>query len=277
MMRRGCDPKVLREEEYADDSHLDVRYRTHQLYTLDPVDFGRWTLERLSWRGDEQVLDVGCGPGDLLGEMACRHGRWGALIGLDFSAGMVGQAMGRCEGLEVRFLVGDAQSIPFPDGAFDVVMARHMLYHVPDIDRVVAEAARALRPRGRLLVTTNSARTMPEYKAMCDRAAARFPAMVEPDPITLRFSLENAPAFLETHFDGVETHILSGTLRFPSVQPILDYFASHRSMSMRDGHTDGDWEAVMDYVRAETEAAITRAGHFEVAKVTGALVGVKGG
>jgi hypothetical protein len=101
--------------------------------------------------------------------------------------------------------------------------------------------------------------------------------MVQPDPITRRFSLENAPAFLEPHFDGIETHFLRGTLRFPSAQPFLDYFASHRSMSMRDGHADGEWEAVLDYVRAETESAVTRAGHFDVSKITGALVGVKGG
>ena len=49
------DQKRLSEEAYADDSHLDVRYRTHQLYTVEPVDFGRWTLERLAWQGDERV------------------------------------------------------------------------------------------------------------------------------------------------------------------------------------------------------------------------------
>ena len=41
------DPTILREQAYADDAHLDIRRRTHQLYTVDPVDFGRWTLERV--------------------------------------------------------------------------------------------------------------------------------------------------------------------------------------------------------------------------------------
>ncbi len=68
--KQGQDPRILREQAYADAAHLDVRYRTHQLYTVDPVSFGRWTLELLTWRGDERVLDVGCGPGTLLIEMA---------------------------------------------------------------------------------------------------------------------------------------------------------------------------------------------------------------
>ena len=274
-LQRGCDPRVLREQEYADDSHLDVRYRTHQLYTLDPVDFGRWTLERLEWQGDERVLDVGCGPGDLLRQMARTLPDWRALIGFDLSAGMVAQAMERTQGQEVRFLVADAQSVPVPDETFDVVMARHILYHVPDIDRAVSEAARVLRPHGRILVTTNSAHTMPEYQALMAGAARRFPGMERRERITDRFSVENASAFLEHYFDALKAHILRGTLRFPSAQPLLEYFASQRSMIMRDDHTHSEWEAVLDFVRIEAESVIACAGHFDISKITGALVGVR--
>jgi SAM-dependent methyltransferase len=274
-LQRGCDPKVLREQEYADDSLLDVRYRTHQLYTLDPVDFGRWTLERLAWQGDERVLDVGCGPGDLLRGMADARIGWRALVGFDLSAGMAAQAMDRAQGREVRFLAADAQSVPFPDETFDVVMARHMLYHVPDIDRAVSQAARVLRPHGRILVTTNSAHTMPEYQALMEGAARRFPGMERQERITDRFSLENASDFLEPYFHALKAYILRGTLRFPSAQPLLDYFASHRSMTMRDDHTDSDWEAVLGFVRIEAESVIADAGHFDVSKITGALVGVR--
>jgi SAM-dependent methyltransferase len=276
-LQRGFDPRVLREQEYADDSHLDVRRRTHQLYTLEPVDFGRWTLERLAWHGEERVLDVGCGPGDLLLQMARRHPGWQALVGFDLSAGMAAQAMERTQGQQVRFLMADAQSVPFPDETYDVVMARHMLYHVPDIDRALSEAARVLRPQGRILVTTNSAHTMPEYQALMEGAARRFPGMERRERVTDRFSVENAPVFLEPYFDAVETHILRGTLRFPSAQPLLEYFASHRSLTMRDDHTDSEWQAILDFVRAEVESVTARSGHFDVSKITGAVVGVRGG
>ena len=118
---------------------------------------------------------------------------------------------------------------------------------------------------------------MPEYRELCDQAATRFPAMVQPDPITNRFSLENAPAFLESHFESPQTYILRGTLRFPSAQPFVDYFVSHRSMSMRAGHTEREWQAVLAYIQSEVKSAIAREGHFDVSKITGALVGIKGG
>jgi len=272
----GYDPAVLRQEAYADDTHLGVRRRTHQLYTVDPVDLGRWTMERLPWRGDERVLDVGCGPGDLLRSMARHRDGWGVLAGFDFSAGMAAQAAAAAAGLPVRVMVADAQANPFPDRSFDVVLARHMLYHVPDIGRAVAEAARVLRPGGYFLATTNSAGTMPEYWAIRERAARRFPAMTRPNTLAHRFSLENGVAFLEPHFCRIEVHTLPGILRFPAAQPFVDYFATTRALSMPAGHTDAEWEAVIDFVRAEAEAVVARQGRLDVTKITGAIVGVKG-
>jgi SAM-dependent methyltransferase len=276
MPRPMQDPTVLREQAYADRTHLDVRRRTHQLYTVDPVDFGQWTLAQIPWRGNERVLDVGCGPGDLLREMACHGEAWGLLAGFDFSTGMAIQAAAATRGLPVCIFVGDAQAIPCPDASLDVVMARHMLYHVPDIDRAVAEAARVLCRGGYLVVTTNGAHSMHEYQVLRDRAAARFPSMKSPEMSTERFSLENGPEFLRPCFDAVTSTTLTGMLRFPAAQPLVDYFASSRSLTMDPAHSEADWRAVLDFVRAEVQATITEDGCFDVTKVTGAIVGRKG-
>jgi SAM-dependent methyltransferase len=271
------DRNVLREEAYADDSRLGVRCRTHQLYTVDPVDFGGWTLERVPWRGDERVLDVGCGPGDLLCEMARRSAGWQALVGFDLSPGMAAKALRSGAGLPISWFVGDAQTLPFPAASFDVVMARHMLYHVPDISRAVAEAARVLRPDGYFLVATNSLHTMAEFWTLCEQAAARFPAMYPSVQLSTRFAVENAPAYLEPHFDRLQTHLLPGTLRFPTAEPFIEYFESSRALLMRPGHTAAEWQAVLDFVRGQAEAIVTREGRLDVGKVTGAIVGVKRG
>jgi len=271
----GQDPTILRKQAYADAVNLDVRQRTHQLYTVDPVDFGRWTLERLPWRGDERVLDVGCGPGDLLCEMARQHSGWEMLVGFDFSSGMAAQAARQARGLPVHVFVGDAQAMPFPGGAFDVVLACHMLYHVPDIGLAVSEAVRVLRPNGYFMATTNSAHTMPEYMTLRRRAADRFPGLTSPEMITGAFSLENGPEVLRPHFEQVKVHTLPGTLRFPTAQPFVDYFASTRALTMPPGHTDAEWQAVLDFVQAETEQVVASRGCFDVTKVTGAIVGIK--
>jgi SAM-dependent methyltransferase len=259
---QGQDSRILRERAYADAAHLDVRYRTHQLYTVNPVSFGRWTRHRKMANSQAVVLD---------------QGEWGALFGFDLSAGMISEAVQSAAGLPVHFFAGDAQAIPFSQSFFDVVMARHMLYHVPSIDRAVAEAARVLRPGGRFVATTNSAHTMPEYHALRKRASDRFPAMTEPGPSTHSFSLENGASFVQAQFDRVEVHALPGTLRFPTAQPFMDYFASCRALIMDPDHTDAEWQAILDFVRADVKAVIAREGRFDVTKLGGAIVAVKGG
>jgi hypothetical protein len=116
---------------------------------------------------------------------------------------------------------------------------------------------------------------MPEYQALLEGAARRFSCIERRERVTDRFSLENAPDFLRPYFSAVQAHILRGTLRFPSAQPLLDYFASHRALTMRGGHTDSEWDAVLDFVQTEVESVIARTGHFDVSKTTGALVGVR--
>lgn len=271
-----CDQILLRDRAYADNSHLDVRCRTHQLYTVDPVDFGEWTLEKISWDSVERILDVGCGPGDLLRALA-RSGTGHLRIGFDLSPGMATQASDAISSAVAAFFVADIQAIPFPSSSFDVVMARHMLYHVPNMDQGIVEAARVLRPGGQFLATTNSAQTMPQYRAILQRARSHFPAMAVPGTTSSRFNSENAPQFLEPHFRQIEQHTLTGTLRFPSAQPFVAYFASGRDLIMHPDHSEMEWQAVLDFVQARAEEIIAGQGCLDITKITGAITGRKGG
>ena len=71
---------------------------------------------------------------------------------------MVDEAVARAKDgryAQIRGRVCDVQALPFKDDAFDVVIANHMLYHVPDPDRGVAELARVVHRDGVVLAATN--------------------------------------------------------------------------------------------------------------------------
>ena len=57
---------------------------------------------------------------------------------------------------DVPLLVSDAQTLPFASNSFDVALAMHMLYHVPDRAQALAEMRRVVRPGGVVLALTNS-------------------------------------------------------------------------------------------------------------------------
>ena len=99
------------------------------------------------------VLEVGSGGG-LLAEEFARMGC--EVTGVDPSAGSVDAARTHAHGagLDIRYVVARGEELPFPDASFDLVLCCDVLEHVDDVERVLAEAARVLRPGGAYLYDT---------------------------------------------------------------------------------------------------------------------------
>ena len=126
------------EDEIRKSARLEQR---HWWYS------GRRALVRRLVRGVPagRALDVGCGSA---GNTAVLRDLGWQVTGLEFSPAAASLARGR--GLPV--VRGDARRLPFPDESFDLVMSTDMWEHIEEDDLVAAEAARVLRPGGRLLV-----------------------------------------------------------------------------------------------------------------------------
>lgn len=99
------------------------------------------------------MLDAGCGDGLFARQVAAP-----TVVGIDNSPAMVERA--RSRGVDAR--AARIEELPFEDGAFDVVVCNWVLYHLPDVDRGIAELARVLRPGGRFVGAYNGERHMEE-------------------------------------------------------------------------------------------------------------------
>jgi ubiquinone/menaquinone biosynthesis C-methylase UbiE len=123
----------------------------------------RRMVEAVAWRGDEWVLDVGCGNGFLLIEMA-KHLTTGHATGIDLWKAEAGAQSSESawrnahiEGVQDRIAIHnvDARTLPFANQSFDVVVSALMLHHAGgsgDRDQVVREMVRVLKPGGTLLL-----------------------------------------------------------------------------------------------------------------------------
>ncbi len=135
----------------------DANVRTIEaVYTTpDVVEQRRVVLDLLDPHVGEDVLDIGSGPGYLAREVAQQVGPSGAVWGVDPSESMLATAA-RLETGEhaatLRFGIGDAVNLPFPDGSFDAITATQVYEYVADMPAALAEARRVLRPGGRLLI-----------------------------------------------------------------------------------------------------------------------------
>lgn len=103
-----------------------------------------------------KVLDIGCGAGTQA-RLWAESGY--EVFGLDVNAPLieVGRTRAREEGLDVRFDVGSATSLPYEDGSMDVCLMPELLEHVEDWQSCIQEAVRVLKPGGVFYLSTTNA------------------------------------------------------------------------------------------------------------------------
>lgn len=147
--------KTVNNAIYRDMGHAwwddDVGMFSTIRFFVNPVRFGyfRRVVEMcdLSPGAGLRVLDVGCGGGFLSEDFA----RLGFCVtGIDPAPESVEAARVHAakEGLAIDYVVGVGESLPFPDGSFDIVVCCDVLEHVEDVERVAAEIGRVLKPGG---------------------------------------------------------------------------------------------------------------------------------
>lgn len=219
------DPDFV-ARQYRDASNLGARIALHRRFSTDEQPLPRWIFGQLDLPPDGRILELGCGPGLLWTENLERVPDGWTITLTDASAGMVREAEDRLgSDRRYRFIVADAQEVPFEDGAFDAVIANHMLYHVPDRPRALSEVARVLRPGGHLYAATNGEGHMRELGPMRHVLDPTHP----PDAATKEppgFSLENGAAQLSPWFPHVALRRHEGALLVTEWEPLLNYLLS---------------------------------------------------
>src|SRR3954471_965456 len=163
-----------------------LAFEAYYLHSTFRGKFVVWAglLDRLGLRGDERILDLGCGRGAVL-MMAAQHLTTGRAVGVDLwrrgdQSGNSAEAARRnavAEGVadRVELHTGDMTALPFEDNGFDVVLSNFAIHNISGRggrEKAISEAVRVLRPGGRVLIV--DVRATRQYQAqlarlgMCD-------------------------------------------------------------------------------------------------------------
>ena len=220
------DQRYLRGEQYRDASNLEKRASLHDRFSTNPTGWSAWMAAALDFPKEARVLEIGAGPGYLWRSQGEQLPSGWQVTLSDFSPGMVAQAQSGLAGASraYRFAVLDAQNLPFPAESFDGVIANHMLYHVPDRPRALAEIQRVLCPGGRFFAATNGKDHLRELREWIARAADLSGEQIEAR--FLPFSLENGLDQLTAHFQDVKMTPYFDSLEVTQAEPLVAYVQS---------------------------------------------------
>ncbi len=254
-------------QQYRDADNLNARIALHQQCSTNPYGWMRWIFDHFRLSAGETVLEVGCGPGSLWTQNVDRLPDSARITLTDFSPGMVDAARAalgappRSGQPAFTFQVADAQALPFEPGAFDVVIANHMLYHVPDIDAALRELRRVLRAGGRLYASTVG---HGHLKGITDLVRRFDPAIpYDTGGPAERFGLENGAVILGRTFDAVRLHIYADALHVTDAALLAAYVGS-----MLPQGTELTAAQLADFQHL-VEFEIERAGYLHIAKAQG--------
>ena len=243
-------------QNYESDENL-VKRQGLWAYVDPSLTHGGIPIQRISLRGDETVVDVGCGNGIWLSGL---QGQVRTAVGVDLSAGMLAATRAKAEG--VGLIQADAAELPLVSGSADVVLALHMLYHVADQQRAIQELYRIIRPGGVALVSTNS--TKPTAIEVLGRVSVAAVLGRPEGPILpeLSFNAGNGLQLLGAVFEEVEPAWHVAGHRITRAGVLVDFLASVRGpMEMFLG-VDLDWDAVASEVTGRAAAVIDADGAF---------------
>jgi ubiquinone/menaquinone biosynthesis C-methylase UbiE len=214
-------------EQYATNANLRARIALHDRYSRTPVSYPHWIFDGYAFGDEADVLEVGCGDGNIWRENLDRIPPGWRLTLTDFSPGMVDEARAAL-GDRAEYAVADVQELPFADASFDAVIANHMLFHIEDRTRALGELARVLRPGGTFRATTIGLDHLGELREL-----------VPPPPESQwaktrdRFMIEQVHEELAPFFVQVEVEPVPGPqdLEVTELEPLLDFVRSRGDVS----------------------------------------------
>ncbi|MCP4143300.1 MAG: class I SAM-dependent methyltransferase [Chloroflexi bacterium] len=260
-MSKYTDQNYLKTEQYKDASNLNARILIHERFSENKQGWASWVFDTYqTLPNPAKVLELGSGSAFIWTSCPERiPAEWDLTLS-DLSTGMLTAASKNTSGLSRSFSFReiDAQSIPFDDESFDIVIANHMLYHVPDRPKALREIRRVLKSDGVLIAATNGNKHLAETNKWL-KATSTDPNFT---PLGSLFRLENGREQLKAYFSSVEILRYKDSLHVTDVDLLMGYI---KSMSKIKGVTS----SALSEIEAELKNILAEEGEIFIQKDSG--------
>jgi ubiquinone/menaquinone biosynthesis C-methylase UbiE len=243
------NPRSLLLQHYKDGSRLTARAYLQVRFGTNPYKWTSWIFDHLTFPSQCRLLELGAGTAWLWTRNMARIPQGWHITLTDFSQGILDETQQRLlnSPRPFDFAVVDAQAIPYGDNEFDGVIANHMLYHVPDRPRALAEIRRVLKPGGHFYASTLGANHLCEMDNL-------FPGRALDVRNRFTFNLENGEEQITPYFPNVTRYNYENNLIVTEPEPVVAYLLS---LSRNQQSSESD---LREHIFKRTQDHITEHG-----------------
>jgi ubiquinone/menaquinone biosynthesis C-methylase UbiE len=238
----------------------------HSKHSTNKQGFFPWLFEKYKFSNGYRILELGCGNG---GQWQNRIHQLPAdciLVLSDFSEGMVEIVWEKYSNQKNMLAQKiDIQDIPFPNNCFDVVIANHMLYHVPDLAKALSEVKRVLKNGGKFYAATNGNGGMRTYLR---NAFKQVNPNINAFTKNFSFNLQNGKEMLSQYFYDVQRLDYEDSFSITETQDLMDWLKSTTTLA---SYSENDLNGFYDFF----EGIRQEEGAINIPKETGLFISTK--
>ena len=230
--------------QYLNAGNITARMNLHAEYSVNKQGWFNWIYEQSNIQTGQRILEIGCGDGRLWVD---NKNNVRELSGLqvflsDISDGMVNDARRNIEAeyasengadstahktgqsVSFKFNTFDCADIPYRNNYFDIVLANHVLFYCDNIESVLKEVKRVLKPGGVFICATYGASHMKEISDLVTEFDKRI--VLAADNLYDKFGLDNGGDILIKHFNNVDIRKYNDHLLVDKAEPLIEYILS---------------------------------------------------
>jgi len=266
-MSRINDSEIIKVQ-YNNDKNLNKRIALHQKFSTNSYGFSKWGFDKYCLSPKLKTLELGCGNGAIWKVNKNRLPENIDLTLTDLSEGMLDAAKSNLKEISsIKYLLMDIQDIKYPDNSFDLVIANHMLYHIPNRISAIKEVARVVKSDGRFCASTNGINNLKEMKEILKAFDSNIDLVSY--SVAEEFGLENGEEQLLNCFEKVELLRYEDALEITKPEPLMDYILS---MEGHSNVTEIIKGKKIEEFKVYLTDLINKAGSIHISKASGMFI-----
>lgn len=225
------DIKTLESEKeliqrIQDVSSLNESVNLMEQFSENTEGWYQWVFKNIDFSSGKEILELACGNGALWAKNENLLEMNSNIILTELFEDMINEAkmnLNQC-GDRFKFMLANPHRLDFEDNTFDIVIANHILFYMKDIDTVLSEIKRVLKPGGHIYCSTIGENHMKELEKLMQSFSGNI--ILQEEKLYSKFGLENGEEILSRYFGQVEKAIYKDRLIVNDTNSLLEYVYS---------------------------------------------------